>query len=158
MATNRNAIKQALLAKLQAVTFPRSVNGQNTWIAHANPRRLVMFNKLDPSQQPTFFLVQHTEVYEQTGIGTPSRRYLKMGAWCYASAMADSDVGDEMLDSMIEGIENALKPDNPQTNELTLGGLVYWCRIKRDSNMFIRDPGDINGQALLVLPIDILIP
>lgn len=158
MATDRNAIKQALLARLQGVTFPRAVNGATTWIPQSNPRRLKMFNAIDPSEMPCFFLLQHREEYDSTGAGTPSRRYLDMGAWCYVNTGDPAVVGDELLDAMEEGIENALLPDNPQRNELTLGNLVYWCRIMRKDGMFIRDPGDIDGQGILILPIRILIP
>lgn len=158
MAGTRAAIKAALLAQIQSATFPNPVNGQSTWVMQDNPRRLKLFDVIDPSAQPCFFLVQHREGYLQSGVGTLARRYLDMGVWCYATANADSDIGDDMLDSMMEGIENCLVVDNPQRNEVTLGGLCYWCRIVREDNMFIRDPGDINGQALLIVPIRILIP
>lgn len=157
MAQNRNLIKNALLSRLTNVTFPRPVNGANTWIMQDNPRRLKMFSNIDPSVQPCFFLVQHREQYINRGVGTLSQVYLDMGVWCYASTAADTTVGDDYLDSMEEGIENVMGPDDPQRNELTLSGLAYWCRIMREDNMFIRDPGDIDGQALLVLPIRILI-
>jgi len=154
---NRFAVKEALVARLDAVTFTRPVNGQNGWILQNNPRRLKLFNAIDPSVQPCYFLVQHREQYINKGVGTLAQIYLDMGVWCYASTADESVMGDEYLDSMIEGIENVLEPDNPQRNELTFGGLCSWVRIMREDNMFIRDPGDIDGQALLVLPIRILL-
>jgi hypothetical protein len=152
---NRLAIKTALFNRVSSVTFSPTINGQSTWI---NPgRRLKMFNRIDPSAQPTMFMVQHRETYERYGVGLV-RRYLDMGLWCYASTADESVIGDDLLDVMESSLETALSPDDPTRNELTLSGLVSWCRIRKDNNMFIRDPGDIDGQALLVLPVQILIP
>jgi len=83
-----------------------------------------------------------------------------MGFWCYAPTgdVDSGTVGDDWLDLMESALEAALAPDDPVRNELTLGKLVFWCRIMRQDNLFIRDPGDIDGQALLVLPVRILIP
>lgn len=85
-----------------------------------------------------------------------------MGFWCYAPTgdpAADVPlIGDDMLDIMIEALETVLVPDDPTRDELTLGGLCHWARIMRQDNMFIRDPGDIDSQALLVLPIRVLLP
>lgn len=156
-AIDRNAVKNALLARLATATFAEPVNGFSTW-AQPPSRRLKLFNKVDPSAQPACFLVQHREAYLQSGVGTLARRYLDMGVWCYAPTGDEGTIGDQYLDLMEAGIEATLTPDSPQRNELTLGGLVYWCRITRDDGLFVRDPGDIDGQALLVLPIRILLP
>lgn len=153
---NRQAVKNALFALAQAATFPLPVNGQTTW--QQTGRRLKLWNAVDPDSQPAMFMVQHREQYLVQGVGRLTRRYLDMGLWCYAPTGDDGIVGDDLLDSMESGLEAALAPDDPTQNELTLGGLCYWCRIMREDNMFIRDPGDIDGQALLVLPVRILIP
>ena len=155
-SVNLQLIKITLLARLAGTTFPGAINGHTTW-ATAPTRRLKMWGNVDPSAQPCAFLVQHNERYEQKGV-TPPQRYLDMGFWCYAPSGDADVVGDDLLDFMTSGIENALAPDDQARNELTLGGLVYWCRIMRGSGIYIRDPGDIDGQAMLVLPIVILIP
>lgn len=157
MPVNRTAVKNALLALVTPVTFQSPVNGFSTW-ASPPSRRLKLWNAVDPTAQPACFLVQHREGYDQSGVGTPPRRWLEMGLWCYAPTGTESIIGDDYLDWMEMGIEARFVPDNPQRNELTLGGLVYWCRIMRQSDLFIRDPGDIDGQALLVLPVRILLP
>lgn len=156
MAGTRQQIKTALLARLQAATFPSPVNGSSTWVSVS--RRLKLWGAVDPSAQPALFLVQHKEEYRQVGVGTPGRIFLDMGAWCYANTGDETIVGDDLLDFMMKGIEGVLHPDDPQRNELTLGGLCSWCRIDMANGMFIRDPGDIDGQALLVVPIRILLP
>ena len=159
LPVNRAAIKNALLAKATLVTFSSPINGFSTW-AQAPSRRLKLWANVDPSVQPACFLVQHREEYNVDGAGRLTRRYLEMGFWCYAPTgdAGSAILGDDWLDLMESGFETALKPDDPQRNELTLGGLVSWCRISHQNGMPIRDPGDIDGQALLVLPIRILLP
>lgn len=154
LPVNRQAIKNALFTLAQAATFPNPVNGSTAWVETG--RRLKLWNAVDPTAQPAMFMVQHREQYEVYGQARLTRRYLDMGLWCYAPTGDDGIIGDDLLDSMESGLEAALHPDNGE--ELTLGGLVYWCRIMRQDNMFIRDPGDIDGQALLVLPVRILLP
>lgn len=153
---NLQLIKNTLLARLSAVTFPNPVNGHTTWNT-APTRRLKMWGNVDPGAQPCAFLVQHNERYETSGVGLV-KRYLDLGFWCYAPSGDADVVGDDLLDFMTSGIEAVMQPDDLARNEFTLGGLVYWCRIVRGSGIYIRDPGDIDGQAMLVLPIVILIP
>lgn len=157
MAVDRNAIKNAILTLVAGVTFASPVNGYSTW-AQPPSRRLQLWNKVDPSLQPAAFVVQHRESYQtRIGLDLP-RRYLEVGVWCYAPTSAEGSVGDTYLDIMEEGIENALRPDNPISDFLTLGGLAYNCQISREDGLFIRDLGDVDGQALLILPIRVLLP
>src|SRR5215469_14923128 len=113
MAQDRNQVKQALVTLLNGVVFPRPVNNSTVWIPQANQRRLKLFNDIDPSVQPCYFLVQHREQYINKGVGTLAQVYLDMGVWCYASTADDTATGDDFLDAMEEGIENVMVPDNP---------------------------------------------
>ena len=152
----RSQIKDALLTKLLGATFPVTVNGASTWASTS--RRLKMFNQIDPSVQPALFVVQHREGYDNRHQGTPPRRWLEIGLWCFTPS-PEGVVGDTMIDAMEEAIEAVLEvPDDPIRNELTLGGLCYRCWIDRQNGLLIRDPGDIDGQALLILPVRILMP
>lgn len=150
-------VKDALLARIAEVQFMVAINGYTTW-ASAPTRRLKLFNAIDPSMQPAAFVVQHREGYNQRGAGLPPRRWLECGVWCYAPTGDPSVIGDDLLDLMETAIEDVLGPDDPVTNNLTFGGLCEWCKVDRESNLFIRDPGDLDGQALLVLPVRILLP
>lgn len=158
LPVNLAQIKNALFALAQGVTFTSPINGATTW--KTSSRRLRLWANVDPSEQPAMFMVQHREGYMQSGVGRLTKRYLDMGFYCYASSGDPSTgiIGDDLLDLMLSGLEAALAPDDPQRVELTLKGLVFWVRIMRTDNLFIRDPGDIDGQALLVLPVRILLP
>lgn len=154
---NRTAIKNALLALCATANFSSPINGQTTWVSTS--RRLRLWGNVDPTLQPALFLTQHREGYEIKGVGPLHRRWLDLQLWCYAPTgdVNSGIVGDDLLDLMEQGLETVLQP-SPGYDELTLGGLAYWVRIMRQENLFIRDPGDIDGQALLVLPVRVLMP
>lgn len=156
IVTNRNAIKVALLALCAAATFSTPINGFSTW-ASPPSRRLKLWNAVDPTVQPALFMTQYREGYENRGTGAIQRRWLIMQLWCYAPTADPTVVGDDLLDIMEAALENALDTP-PGYDLLTLGGLAYSVKIERIDNLFIRDPGDIDGQALLVLPVRVLMP
>jgi len=153
---DRAQIKNALFNLALTAQFSVPINGYTTWASSS--RRLKLWVNVDSSQQPAVFLVQHREGRIASGSGNLIRRHLDMGFWCYAPTGDESVIGDDLLDIMESALEAVLLPDDPGRNELTLGGLVHWARIIREDNMLIRDPGDIDGQALLVLPVRILLP
>lgn len=153
---NRETIKAAIFARVITATFGSAINGRTTW--GLTSRRLKLFNDVDPSVQPALFMVQHRETYETYGSGHMVKRFLDIGLWCYAPTGHTDVIGDQYLDLMESALEATLAPDDPIQVELTLGGLVAWVRITKEDNTFIRDPGDIDGQALLILPIRVLIP
>lgn len=159
-SVNRKAIKDALFTRLCGAVFSSPINEFNTWATTG--RRLKLWKNVDPSQQPALFLVQHREIYMVHGPGNLFSRYLDMGAWCYATTgdptSEEPILGDDLLDIMESAIENVFGIDSPTRGDETLGGLCQWCRIDRSEGTFIRDPGDTDSQALLILPIRILLP
>lgn len=152
---NRLPIKEALFTLATSITFSTPINGYNTW--GTSSRRLKEFPQVDKSIQPAMYMVQHKETVTTHGVGRLTRRYLDMGFWCYAPT-PEGVIGDDILDIFETAFETVLQPDDPGRVELTLGGLCYWCRITREDGLYIRDPGDIDGQALLILPVRILLP
>jgi len=163
--TDRELVSNRLVALLQSATFSRPLGASQvtTWANNdpsvpSSQRRLKLFS--DPSltadQQPAMFLVAHDEEDVQQGRGIPTRRSVPYSVVCYCRA-EDGDVGDTFLNVMLAAIEIALAPvgrDLPD-NTLTLGGLVYkvWIRGK-----IFRDPGDIDKQAMLIVPVEVMLP
>lgn len=156
----RTQIKIAIQTLMETVVFSAPINGYSTWAnVIGEKRRLKMFNKIDPTMQPALYITQHRESYENRGMGTPATRIMFVQLWAFAPT-ADEDIdGDDLLDIMTDGIESVMdNPDNALQNELTFGGLCAYCKIDQRSGLYIRDPGDIDGQALLVLPLRIMLP
>jgi hypothetical protein len=143
------------MAKIESIiagmTFGTAINGKTTWQTVSN--RLRLWADVSPDQQPAAFLVTHNEVDEYKHLGTYRRR-LNLGIWCYSRS--DSTPGQPDLDTMMEAFEAAFNvPDNPSTGSNTLGGLVYWCRIEGKT---FKDPGDLDSQTLLIVPLIVEMP
>lgn len=162
MSPTREQISQALLAQLQSATFaqPMGTNNLTTW-ANQDPsaRRLVLFDdpSLGSADQPALYLVAHDEEYVQQGRGVPRRTGMMFSAVCYCRA-EKGEVGDIYLNLMFEAIDTALAPQQgPDMVEgvSTLGGLVNRCWIR---GRIFRDPGDLDNQAMLIVPIEVIVP
>jgi hypothetical protein len=146
VATNRGQVMTALATVLSSMTFPAAINGSTTW--RTFEQRLRLWGDVPVEQQPYMALVTHLEMDEYRNLGLLRRR-LDLRAWCY-SRTDGGVIGQVDLDVMMQGFETALQPDDPSRNTFTLGGLVYWCRIE---GRVFKDPGDIDNQALLLVPI-----
>ena len=147
----RNQVMEAVLNLITQVTFSPAINGSTTWQLVSN--RLKLFNEVSADQQPAAFLVTHKETDEYRGLGLLRRR-LELGIWCYSRS--DTDPGAPQLDTMMQGFEAVFNvPDNISQNTNTLGGLVYFCRIE---GKVFKDPGDLDNQTLLIVPLVVEMP
>lgn len=145
---------QAVLTLVTNVTFTAPVKG---WLGWNTPpsSRLRMWTEVDSSTQPTAFLVTHREVDEFRNLNLLRRR-LELGLWCLVDTGAEDAQGAFWLESMLDGVRNAVNsPDDWGSGANTLGGLVYWCRIE---GRVLKDPGDIDSQALMIIPIMVEMP
>jgi hypothetical protein len=141
----------AILTNIQAMTFASPINGSITWKTVTN--RLRLFSDVSPDQQPYAALVTHRELDEYRGLGLYRRR-LELGVWCYTRS--DSSPGAPDLDTLMESFEKTFNVvDDPSHGTNTLGGLVYWCRIEGRT---FKDPGDLDNQTLLVVPLVVEMP
>lgn len=152
MSANRESVMSAVAALIQGVTFPAIVNGASTWNSFS--QRLRLWGDVPADQQPAAFLVTHREIDEFRNLGVIRRR-LELQIWCYARTDDQLAIGQTFLDSMLMGIEASFAPDDPSNNTLTLGGQVYWCRIE---GRIFKDPGDIDNQAMMIIPLVVEMP
>lgn len=147
----RNQVFDALFALLQTVTFPAMGSaGATTWVETS--RRLKLWGDVDPGSQPAMFLVDHGEDFARDR-GVPSKRYWLCHVFAYCRT--NDLIGSELVNDMLDGIDHVLVSDDKSTNVLTLGNKVYNCWIE---GTVIKDPGDLDDQALLIVPIKILVP
>lgn len=146
-ANERGQVMSALETVIQGMIFPAAINGSTSW--RTVSRRLRLWGDVPADQQPYVALVTHMEMDEYRNLGTLRRR-LDLRAWCYSRTDDPNAIGGIDLDNMMQAFETALMPDNPSQNTFTLNGLVYWCRIE---GRVFKDPGDIDNQTLLMVPI-----
>ena len=141
---SRNSIVDALLALLT------STNAFNT-----SGRRLIPWTKVD--SQPAIFVRHVGDHYAPRGTGLPPTVVMDCEAWLYSNAGKDSlAVPGAALADLIDAVEALLKPvAGAPSRAQTLGGAVVhaWIEGKIDVH-----PGDLDGQAIAVVPISILCP
>ena len=116
-------------------------------------RRLQLWTKV--ASQPALFLREDDEELEyiQTIL---QRQTIHVEVWIYSKSGQDPDLAPAIaLNNLLDAVQAAFAPDNPQRNLFTLGSLVEWCRIEGKIEKF---PGDLDGQAAAIVPVLITVP
>jgi hypothetical protein len=144
----REAIYSALFAL---------VSGAYAWKTSA--RRLKLWGDVPPSMRPALFQFEGVEDDDEwTGSGGLQLvRTLACKLFIYTDASDPSTIGATQLNNINDALDAALAPSggDVMTNRQTLGGLVSSCRIK---GRRFKDPGDLDGDGLLIVPISIVWP
>lgn len=154
MAT-REDVMEAIFVQIQNMVFTLPLGGQVSWITTS--RRLKLWADVPAELQPAVFLVEHEEHDEYRNLGLDRRR-LNPRIWCYARTDDPSIVGGTLLNTMLEAFEGQFAQGGVgdfSRNANTLGGLVYFCRLE---GRVLKDPGDIDNQALLMVPLVVEMP
>ena len=116
-------------------------------------RRLRHWSDVAAAEQPALFQVQKTESVRRDP-GLPPRWTLSADLFVYAQAPDDATSPATVINPLLDAIETALAPD-PVSNLQTLGGLVAHCWI---AGRIETDEGVLGGQAVAIVPIEILVP
>ena len=149
---SRNDVSTAILAKLTSMTLDTNFLPSSSWLLVSN--RLKLWGDVSPDLKPCVYLVTHKESDPYTHLGT-LRRTLNYQFWVYLRTSDDAP-GQPQLDSLLQSFENTFNvPDNFSSNSNTLGGLVYWARIQ---GRIFKDPGDIDNDAVMIVPFDVEMP
>ena len=146
MSTREEAVG-ALLARLA------------TAYAWASPpmRRLRLWSDVPLALRPACFLFEGgTETYADTATD-PAKRTLSLRLFIYIDAYDPSTVGAAQLNDIMDALDAALAPAGPDLTlgRCTLGGTAYRCAIDGKP---LKDPGDLDGDGLLLVPITIVLP
>lgn len=119
-------------------------------------RRARLAKDVAPEEQPALFMEEGPgETVSHQAQGLPAEHLLHVDLGFYARLNEDKSIAPgSILNPLIDAIEAALAPD-PDEEEQTLGGLVTYCRI---SGKIEKNEGLLDGQASVVIPIEILVP
>lgn len=104
-------------------------------------------------------------VYDPRGRGTPGVRTMHRTLVIYAQAPGggtpagpdDTTPGGTVFASLVESIENAFNAATDSEGACTLGRTVSHCWISGESHWLTPDI-DPNGQGMLTVPVQIMIP
>lgn len=122
-------------------------------------RRVKLFSDVTASQQPACFQAEHADQVGQV-TGMPYKSVLEANWIIYQNVSQDPNaLGTVENNSILKGVMEALRP-LPQDpgfldNRNTLNGLVWHCYVQ---GRVFKDPGDIDGQGMLIVPIKVLVP
>lgn len=150
--------RDTVVASLSPLTMSQPATANGTAIAitsgfRTTGRRLQFPD--DVSEQPALFVRYLTDEYPLRPTGMPPKPVMECELWVYARSGNDPDmIPDQALNPLIDAIEYSLRPD-PASNVQTLGGLVVHCWIE---GKIEKNPGDLDNQAMAVIPIKMLAP
>ena len=145
--TTREDVFQALFALSEALSWDSPARG---FVYSA--RRVKLWDDLPG--QPALCQAEHDELVEQI-TGLPPKRTLNASWLIYQNTGADPNATPASENNLILDAVQAAFP-NPDGDQVqTLGGLVAKCWI---NGRIFKDPGDLDGQGLMIVPIQILIP
>lgn len=122
-------------------------------------RRVKLFSDVAATSQPACFQAEHTSTEGQV-TNLPYKTTLEANWIIYHMVGKDKNAIPTIENNLIiRGVREALKPKPDDVGFLdrrnTLGGLVHHCFI---SGRLYRDPGDLDNQAMIVIPIKLLVP
>lgn len=147
----------AVIATLSplTLTLPAAANG--TAIAMTTgfltfSRRFQFWDQV--TEQPALFLRDADEElsYPNTVL---QEQIMKAEIWIYSNAGQNPDLAPAAaLNNLLDAVQAAFAPDSP-TRQFTLGGLVAWCRMV---GKIEKSPGDLDGQAIAVADVEIIVP
>lgn len=116
-------------------------------------RRLKMWTEVQ--KQPALYLRHMNDEAPARPTGMPAKTTLECEVWIYdSSGKRDGAVPDEALNRLLDFVGQRLKPP-PGQRAQTLGGLVAHAWIEGRTEIH---PGDLDGQAIAVVPIKLLAP
>ena len=142
--------EMAVVALLQRVTSAYA------WAAPP-ARRLKLWSDVPPAMRPACFLFEGGgETYAEAANANP-KRSLALRLFIYVDAHDPGAIGAAKLKAIMDALDAALMPKGADAalGRLTLDGAAYRCSIDGKP---LKDPGDLDGDGLLVVPITIVLP
>lgn len=148
MTVSRKQIANALLSL---------VSGAYAW-KNTPSRHLKLWSDVPRDQRPACFLFEGGEdpdVYSG-GQDINPKRTMMVNIFVYTNANDPSLVPSDQLNDILDALDAAFAAArDPMTGRATLGGLVHACRIE---GTILKDPGDIDGEGMLKVPVKIILP
>lgn len=148
MSATREQIYQALLAVAwNAYGWKNDLTGA---------RRLKLWASVPPEQRPALFQFEGgDEHYTWSNNANPKRQLPASLIMYFASS--DEAPGAPQINAVMDALDVAFGQtgQDGMLGRFTLGGKVYNCRIE---GSIFKDPGDLDGDGMLKVPISIILP
>jgi hypothetical protein len=149
LTVTRETVLEALFSKLSDVTFTQPVRGKTGFVKVS--RRLKHWADVPKYDRPCLFMVCHGESPVYRSELSPAYSTMSVRLFIYTDGSDKDTVPDTDLSTILDSIDIALAP-SPVSRRQTLGGTVSHCRVEGE---ILREPGDMDDDGLLVIPISI---
>lgn len=144
MSSTREAACNALFAV---------VSSAYAW-ASTPTRRLKLWANVPAINQPALFQFEGGVDPPYAWAGQPNpKRTIQVKLFAYFQA-SDANPGATTQNAIIQAIDAALAVP-PGSSKQTLGNLVDNARVKQ---VLLREPGDIDGQGIVIVEIELILP
>ena len=151
MNVAREAVMASLVALLEGVVLSSPVNSQTQFVSVS--RRLKLWADVPKSQRPALFVSEHREQPNYQSEALPCKTTLSVDLFIYIDASDRNTVPGSALNTIMDALDAALMASPVANNRQTLGGLVSHCRV---DGAVLKDPGDLDDDGLLWVPLKIL--
>jgi hypothetical protein len=148
-----SAKREDIAVKLLAV-----IAGAYQWGSPPS-RRLKLWSDVPAAQRPAAFLQEPGETRIAQSL-TLTKRAFKFRLFVYTNAkpVNAETPGASEINAILDAIDKAFEPSGADklTGRMTLGGIaVQHCQINGE---ILIDAGDLDGDGLAVVPIQVLMP
>lgn len=132
------------------------VSGAYPWVTGPS-RRLKLWADVPPNARPACFVFQGGMEHHVYGAQLVNpKRTMKVRLFIYVNAKDPNTIGAVQIDNIIDALDAAfLSAKDPAHGRVALGSSVFSVAIEGD---VLIDPGDLDGDGLLVVPIKIVLP
>lgn len=122
-------------------------------------RRLVLFDKVPPMNRPAMYQFEGGNAqYRWNNNSLPVNRLIEAKWFIYFNSRDQSSDTAPLLNAVMDAVDVALQPrgmDLAAGGRCSLGGTCDWCRIDGE---VVMDPGDIDTDGVIIVPIKITLP
>lgn len=152
-------ILYTLAERMAEVRWTRAGDAEDARRFVTVSRRVKIFSDVPAAQQPACFQAEWATGEEQRS-NMPYKTTLEAN-WIIFQCVNKDPKGLGVIENnlILGGVRKVLAPKPTDIGypdqRNTLGGLVYHCYI---SGRIFKDPGDIDGQGMMVVPIKLLVP
>jgi hypothetical protein len=120
-------------------------------------RRLKLWSDVPMANRPACFIFEGGFETYSWSEGAIAKRVLEARVFIYLNAKDPTVIGASLLNDVMDALDSAFEISGQDMliGRKTLGGLVYHCRI---DGRPMKDPGDLDGDALLIVPVKLILP
>lgn len=147
LSQTREQVLCELFSRVSRTTFASPVS--QSFGFRTSSRRLKHFADVSLDQRPALFMTCHTETPSYRSESSPAYQKIDVRLFVYLNTKDDAIVGDTDINVVLDALDTALSPGVGE-QRLTLGGLVSHCRVDGE---IMRDPGDLDGDGIIIVPI-----